>query len=120
MQMLQSRLSDRTSDPVPGSDEELRLFARLQERLEPLARRVISDRRLPQTVVVVPSLTLDSEELAKIPGAHYYEERLLCMLMLLRLPRTNVVFVTSQHIPAAIVDYYLHLLPGVPLRHARS
>jgi hypothetical protein len=81
---------------------------------------VLSDPRASQTVVVVPSLTLDVEELAKIPGSHHYEERLLCMLMLLRLPRTHVVYVTSQHIPTAIVDYYLHLLPGVPLRHARS
>jgi hypothetical protein len=106
--------------PEPGSAEELRRFAALQDKLEPLARRVLSDPRARQTVVVVPSLTLDVDELAKIPGAHHYEERLLCMLMLLRLPRTHVVYVTSQHIARAIVDYYLHLLPGVPLRHARS
>src|ERR671916_2096350 len=106
--------------PEPGSAEELRCFAALQAKLGPLAQRVLSDRRASQTVVVVPSLTLDIEELAKIPGAHHYEERLLCMLMLLRLPRTNVVYVTSQHIATAIVDYYLHLLPGIPLRHARS
>ena len=104
----------------PGSAEELRRFAALQERLEPLARKVLSNPRASQTVVVVPSLTLDVDELAKIPGSHHYEERLLCMLMLLRLPRTHVVYVTSQHVPTAIVDYYLHLLPGVPLRHARS
>ena len=104
----------------PGSAAELRRFAKLQERLEPLARLVTSDPRAPQTVVVVPSLTLDVEELRKIPGSHHYEERMLCMLMLLRLPRTHVVYVTSQHIPMAIIDYYLHLLPGVPLRHARS
>ena len=104
----------------PGSAEELRRFARIQERLKPLTRRVISEPRTSQTVVVVPSLTLDLEELAKIPGSHHYEERLLCMLMLLRLPRTRVVYVTSQQVPNAIVDYYLHLLPGVPLRHARS
>ena len=42
------------------------------------------------------------------------------MLMLLRMPRTHLVFVTSQQVPTAIVDYYLHLLPGVPLRHARG
>jgi hypothetical protein len=105
--------------PATGSSEELRLFAGIQERLTPLARRLVADPGVPQTVVVVPSLTLDPEELAKISGAHHYEERLLCMLMLLRLPRTHLVFVTSQHIPMAIVDYYLHLLPGVPLRHAR-
>jgi len=70
-------------------------------------------------VVVVPSLSLDAEELAKISGVHHYEERMLCMLMLLRMPRTHLVFVTSQPVATPIVDYYLHLLPGVPFRHAR-
>src|SRR5918994_6674534 len=118
---------DLTSTPVsvagvpePGSAEELRRFGQIQERLAPLAERLVADPRIPQTVVVVPSLTLDPEELAKIPGVHHYEERLLCMLMLLRMPRTHMVFVTSQQVPNAIVDYYLHLLPGVPLRHARG
>jgi hypothetical protein len=105
--------------PAPGSEEELRRFAQIQERLAPLARRLVSEPRAPQTVVVVPSLSLDTEELAKISGVHHYEERMLCMLMLLRMPYTHLVFVTSQQIPNAIVDYYLHLLPGVPLRHAR-
>src|SRR5215203_4499461 len=106
--------------PEPGSAEELGRFAALQAKLGSLARRVLSDPRAYQTVVVVPSLTLDVEELAKIPGAHHYEERLLCMLMLLRLPRTHLVYVTSQHIATAIVDYYLHLLPGIPMSHARG
>src|ERR687894_1907732 len=120
MTSLTSRSVSGAGVPEPGSAEELRRFARIQERLEPLARRLVSDPSAPQTVVVDPSLTLDSEELAKISGVHHYEERLLCMLMLLRMPRTNLVFVTSQQVPNAIVDYYLHLLPGVPLRHARS
>src|ERR687893_1565193 len=106
--------------PEPGSAEELRRFARIQERLAPLAERLVADPRIPQTVVVVPSLSLDLEELAKIPGVHHYEERLLCMLMLLRMPRTNLVFVTSQQVPTAIVDSSLPLPPGAPLRHARS
>jgi len=106
--------------PEPGSAEELRRFARIQERLAPLYRRVVSEPRAPQTVVVVPSLTLDPDELAKISGVHHYEERLLCMLMLLRMPRTRLVFVTSQQVPNATIDYYMHLLPGVPLRHARN
>src|SRR5918997_3376084 len=105
--------------PEPGSAEELKAFARIQERLAPLAQRIISDPRAPQTVVVVPSLTLDAEELAKISGVHHYEERMLCMLMLLRMPRTHMVFVTSQPVATPIVDYYLHLLPGVPFSHAR-
>jgi hypothetical protein len=58
--------------------------------------------------------------LSKITGVHHYEERMLCLLILLRLPRTSLVFVTSQPIHDAIIDYYLHLLPGVPSRHARA
>src|SRR5918995_6620513 len=81
---------------APGSAEELRRFARIQERLAPLFRRVFPYPRAPRTVVVVPSLSLDPEELAKISGVHHYEERMLCMLMLLRMPRTHMVFVTSQ------------------------
>jgi hypothetical protein len=115
-----STLDSGAGIPEPGSAEELKAFARIQERLAPLAQRNISDPRAPQTVVVVPSLSLDTEELAKISGVHHYEERLLCMLMLLRMPRTHLVFVTSQPIATAIIDYFLHLLPGVPLRHARS
>jgi hypothetical protein len=112
--------------PPPGSAEELRRFAQIQERLVPLFRRVYPEARfrpdpsVPRTVVVVPSLSLDAEELAKISGVHHYEERLLCMLMFLRMPHTHMVFVTSQPIAEPIVDYYLHLLPGVPLGHARK
>ena len=106
--------------PTPGSAEELRRFARIQERLAPMFRRIFPYPRAPRTIVVVPSLSLDAEELEKISGVNHYEERMLCMLMLLRMPRTHLVFVTSQPIATPIVDYYLHLLPGVPLRHARG
>src|SRR5262249_16097435 len=61
----------------------------------------------------------DAEEVATVPGGHHYEERLLCMLMLLRLPRANLIYVTSQPISPTIIDYCLHLLPGVPVSHAR-
>ncbi|MGB3633791.1 MAG: peptide ligase PGM1-related protein [Rubrobacteraceae bacterium] len=103
----------------PGSAEELRRFAEIQGRLGPLFERAFPDRQARQTVLVVPSLSLDVEELAKIEGVHHYEERLLCMLMLLRMPGANLVYVTSQPIAPTIIDYYLHLLPGVPISHAR-
>ena len=106
--------------PVPGSPEELRRFAELQRRLAPLFRRAFPDTQAPQTVVVVPSMTLPAAELDKLTGASHYEERLLCILMLLRRPRTHILYVTSQPLPPCIVDYYLHLLPGVPARHARE
>jgi hypothetical protein len=76
--------------------------------------------QVPRTIVVIPSLSLDAEELVKISGVHHYEERMLCLLMLLRMPRTRVVYVTSQPIAPTIIDYYLHLLPGIPTSHARQ
>ncbi len=100
--------------------EELAQFARLQERLGPLWERVFPDPREPRTVVVVPSLSFDWDVIRKIDGLPHYEERLLCMLMLLRLPRTRIVYVSSQPIAAPIVDYYLQLLDGVPFGHARK
>ncbi len=105
--------------PLPGSAQERDQFSELQRRLPPLFTRVFRDRHAPQTIVVIPSLTLDLHELRKLEGAAHYEERLLCLLMLLRFPRANLVYVTSAPIASSIVDYYLHLLPGVPPGHAR-
>ena len=104
---------------LPGSPEELAQFAATQKRLPDLYHRVSEDKRRPHCVVVVPSLSLDPKELAKVSGAHHYEERLLYNLMLLRRPSTRMVFVTSQPIAPSIIDYYLHLLSGVPSAHAR-
>jgi len=105
---------------VPGSAEELAAFAELQRRLAPMYSRVFSDDRVPRTVVVIPSLSFDPAELRKVKGIGHYEERMLCLLMLLRLPATNLVYVTSRAIHPSIIDYYLHLLPGVPGTHARN
>ncbi len=94
-------------------------FDRLQSRLPEMFERVFPDRLHPRTVVIIPSLTLDPEVLSKISGAPHYEERLLCMLRLLHMPETHIVYVTSGPIDECIIDYYLHLLPGVPHQHAR-
>jgi hypothetical protein len=94
-------------------------YARLQARLEPLFRSVFSDPQAPRTVVVVPGLSMDHEILARIDGLPHYEERQLTMLMLLRMPATRIVYVTSTPIDPVIIDYYLGLLPGIPHHHAR-
>lgn len=112
-------LPTRGEFPLPGSIEERARFRQLQQRLAPLVATTFTDRRAEQTVVIIPSMSLPRDELLKLAAANYYEERLLCLLMLLRQPRTNIVYVTSQPIAPAIVDYYLHLLPGVPIGHAR-
>jgi len=94
-------------------------FPALQSRLAPLFHRVFADPAAPRTVVVVPGLSMDQELLSRIDGLQHYEERQLTLLMLLRLPATRVVFVTSTPVDPVIIDYYLNLLPGVPHAHAR-
>src|ERR1700709_2914492 len=81
---------------------------------------IVPDRTTPRTIVVLPSLSIDQEVMSRIAGIHHYEERMLCMLMLLRLPRTRLIYLTSQPIPETIIDYYLHLLQGIPAPHARA
>ena len=106
--------------PVPGSAEELLLFDQLQKGFAGQYELFFPDNHAPKTIVVIPSLTLDQEVLSKIEGALYYEERLLCLLMLLRMPRTHVVYISSMPIDEVIIDYYLHLLPGITGLHARE
>jgi hypothetical protein len=120
---LSDRVSLSTASaawPEPGSPDELDRFATLQASFREQFERVFPDRLAPRTVVVVPSLTMPVEELKKISGMPYYEERMLFMLMLLRMPRTRLVYVTSQPVAPGIIDYYLHLLPGIPSVHARA
>jgi hypothetical protein len=106
--------------PARGSPAERRTFQALQARLPALFRDVFSDRAAPRTVVVCPGLSLDPQVLAKVAGVRHYEERMLSMLMLLRLPATRVVFLSSEPIPPTVIDYYLSLLSGVPSGHARA
>jgi hypothetical protein len=71
-----------------------------------------------ESVVVVPSLT----PAATTPGSivQAQEERFLFLLLLLRQPRLQMIYVTSQPIAPTIIEYYLALLPGVIPSHARA
>ena len=106
--------------PAPGSPEELRAFAELQRGLAPMFSRVFSNAEAPRSVVVIPSMSLDHEALAKLRGASRYEERFLCLLMLLRLPATRVVYITSEPVATSVVNYYLGLVRDVDPRNARD
>jgi hypothetical protein len=99
--------------------DEVLQFKKLQDSFPRQFENIFPDKLAPRTVVIIPSLTMDSEILSKISGIVHYEERLLCMLMLLRMPRTHVVYVTSTPIDPVIIDYYLHLLPGITGYHAQ-
>jgi hypothetical protein len=116
---IHSVLENGFSDfPKAGSEAEIIMFKKLQERLRRQFEHIFPSKLAPRTVVVIPSLTMDEEILSKVSGINHYEERMLCMLMLLRLPRTNVIYVTSQTIDPVIIDYYLHMLPGMTGYHA--
>jgi hypothetical protein len=115
-----NREESRSMRHDPLTAETLRArFLALQTRLDPMFREVYADPLAERTVVVIPGLSLDQETLSHIVGASHYEERQLSMLMLLRLPRTRVVYVTSTPIDPVVIDYYLSLLSGVPSGHAR-
>ena len=106
--------------PRRGSQEETDRFNELYAKMPELWRNLSAEGHIPQTVVVVPSMSLDPEELTKLKGAQHYEERMLFLLILLSSPKTRVIFVTSEPIHPFIIDYYLQLLPGIPFSHARA
>lgn len=106
--------------PLPPAVPDRAAFRLLQTQLAEQFEHAFPDPLALKTVVVVPSMTLDADILAKIKGYIHYEERMLCMLLLLRMPRTRIVFVSSMPIDEVIIDYYLHLLPGITQMHARN
>ena len=112
--------SDVMKQTMRDAHEESQQFKKLQQRLIPQFEKLFPDKKAPKTVVIIPSLTMDAEILSKISGITHYEERLLCLLLLLRMPRTHVVYVTSVPVDPIIIDYYLHLLPGVTGYHAQQ
>jgi len=95
-------------------------FKELQRKFSAEYSSIFPERMMQKAIVIVPSLTMDQEILAKIDGVNHYEERMLCMLMLLRMPNTHVIYVTSMPVHNIIMDYYLHLLPGITGYHARQ
>ena len=118
--MLRKTFIRNDQFPVPGSTEEKTAFNEIQKTLTGQFEKVFPDKLAPRTVVVIPSLSLDPEILSKVKGALHYEERMLCLLMLLRMPKTKVVYISSMPISDVIIDYYIHLLPGITGSHARN
>ena len=112
---------DETFYPDLTPEREIAEFQRLKGRMNEVWETIGGNTGdSAYTSVVVPSLTLDQEELRKIPGAAFYEERLLFLLMRLRNPRARLVYVTSQPVHPLVLEYYLQLLAGIPASHARS
>ncbi|MEV8633309.1 peptide ligase PGM1-related protein [Streptosporangium sp. NPDC051023] len=59
-------------------------------------------------------MSLPQDELRRITGAQCYEERLLFLLLTLRQPGVEIVYLSSAPVDTATVDYYLSFLddPG--------
>src|SRR5438309_1831184 len=93
-------------------------FDQLEKKLVPLWISIERVNQDPQTIVVVPSMSIDAIGSGAVMQA--YEERFLFLLLLLRQPRARLIYVTSQTILPSIIDYYLDLLPGVIPSHAHQ
>ncbi|HEY9640031.1 MAG TPA: carboxylate-amine ligase, partial [Coleofasciculaceae cyanobacterium] len=122
---LSSAAQSQSDQPDPSDQSEaVPSQAELSERFHQLQTR-LGDRWQPSgeedsDILIVPSLSLDQQELQKVKGVHHYEERLLFSLIRLQNPRSRLIYVTSQPIHPSVIDYYLQLLPGVPFSHARD
>ena len=81
-------------------EQEVAEFEKLKPRLKEVWNVLTMAEEEPHTSVVVPSLTLDQSELRKLPGASFYEERLLFLLIRLRNPRARIR-VEARHVPVA-------------------
>lgn len=93
-------------------------FEALQRKLVPLWTSIQALSQDPQTIVVVPSLSIDFP--FRPSEIQAYEERYLFLLLLLRQPHARLIYVTSLAIDPDVIDYYLGLLPGVIASHARK
>jgi hypothetical protein len=91
-------------------------FDQLQQKLVPLWKLIESFNPQEQTIVVVPSMSLDMS--VKGFEVQAYEERFLFLLLLLAQPRARMIYVTSQAIHPSVIEYYLDLLSGVIPSHA--
>lgn len=105
--------------PLALSEQEVTArFAELQRHLVPLWQSMKAMTGDEQTIVCIPSLSVD----AGLSGIRQQalEERFLFLLLLLRQPRARLIYVTGQAIHPDVIDYYLDLLPGVFSGHARK
>lgn len=112
-----------TRPTLPAAEDIEARYDELQRSLIPLweviGRPTIGGFTEAQnTVVAVPSMSLDIA--FDVATLRAYEERFLCLLFLLRQPHIRLIYVTSQAIHPAVVDYYLGLVPGVTITNARK
>src|SRR3954462_3538426 len=103
--------------PNLSAEQAASQFEELQKKLVSLWQLIEAFNQEEQTIVVVPSITLDIAAKGFVLQA--YEERFLFLLLLLAQPRARMIYITSQAIHPSVIEYYLGLLSGVIPTHAR-
>ena len=98
-------------------ERELEEFQRLKPKLASVWGMLTANEDQPSTSVVVPSLTLDAEELTKLAGASYYEERVAALTQDIHDHGDRALHVTSSYTLLAPLRHYLH---QEALRRARQ
>jgi hypothetical protein len=100
-------------------DERYRCFDDLQLTMPSVWESMRLDLQ-DESVVVVPSISIERATPGSGTVMSALEERALFLLLLLRQPRLRMIYVTSQPVSESIIEYYLGLLPGVIPSHARA
>lgn len=83
-------------------------YNKLQKQLK---KSKISDYNYSgeRTLVIIAGMNSDSFSLKNVKGLHYYEERMLFFLFLLRYSKTKIVYITSEGFNEHLFDYYISL-----------
>lgn len=102
-----------------NEDERYRSFDDLQLTMPSVWESMRLDME-DESVVVVPSISIERTTPGSGTIMQAMEERALFLLLLLRQPRLRMIYVTSQPVSESIIQYYLGLLPGVIPGHARA
>lgn len=92
--------------------ERYQRYDRLQQRMPGVWAQMRLNHE-GESVVVIPSVTIDRVEARSGSLTQAYEERFLFLLLLLRQPRLRMIYVTSMPIAPTIVGYTTSLCcPG--------
>lgn len=84
-------------------------FKKLQSSLKKNWQIVEDEYNKDRTIIIMAGFSLDPEELRKVFGIEFYEERLLYFIGLLKNPKTKVIYISSIKIDPIIIDYYLSI-----------
>mmetsp|Transcript_1189 Transcript_1189/g.1786 ORF Transcript_1189/g.1786 Transcript_1189/m.1786 type:complete len:381 (+) Transcript_1189:86-1228(+) len=70
--------------------------------------------------VYMPSIDVSEYFTKYVHGVETYEERCLCLLLLLQEPNSRFFYITSTKVSDAEVDYVLSLIPGDTVENLRK